>query len=42
MPKYTYLNVSNTFFPAFLAFGSILKHLTLQKISHCCKDPGPA
>ena len=32
MPKYTYRNISNTFFPAFLAFGSISKHF------HCTKS----
>jgi len=37
MPEYTYINVSNTLFPAFLTFGSMTMHL------HCTKllqDPG--
>jgi len=42
MPKYSYTNVSDTFFLAFLAFGSILKHFHHTKSQLLLWDPGPA
>jgi len=42
MPKYTYISTSNTFFPAFLAFSSISKHLHSTKSQSLLLDPAPA
>jgi len=36
MPKYTYRNVCNTFFYAFLAFGNISKHFHHTNQSWSC------
>jgi len=41
MPKHAYRNVSDTFLHAFLAFGSISKHLHSTKSHALLPNPGP-
>jgi len=42
MPKYAYMNGCNTFFCAFLEFGSISKNFHCRKSHSLLQDPGPA
>ena len=41
MPKHAYRNASDTFLHAFLAFGSIPKHLPCVKSQSLLLNPGP-